>query len=298
MPHSDAEHPRREAALARLAGRQDSASSPGSNWTLWVSRRGQVARRVAQGRLHRLFHQVYAVGHRRISRPRPSPGGTPEPRADRIPQPPHGGRGLGTAGGQPPRPRADRPRFRRPPPTGPHVHRCEDQPDDDDVRLHVDLRVSSVPRMFDRVRFRVRRHGSSSVWSPSRLQSGCCDRMPVTGGRRLRPALARHHGRSGMKRLRAVLATYLRTEDHKSQLELAFDRMLAEHPDIPAPQHNVHLDVWELDRFWPQQNLAVELDGRPYHIAVARPGARSPQGHRAAKARLDPTALHRLPCRA
>jgi hypothetical protein len=82
-------------------------------------------------------------------------------------------------------------------------------------------------------------------------------------------ALARSSGRHGMTRLRAALGAYLRTEDHKSQLELAFDRLLAEHPDLPAPQHNIHIDVWEIDRFWPEHNLAVELDGRPYHIAVA-----------------------------
>jgi very-short-patch-repair endonuclease len=82
-------------------------------------------------------------------------------------------------------------------------------------------------------------------------------------------ALARHHGARGMKRLQAVLAAYLRTEDYKSHLELAFDRLLAEHPDLPRPQHNVQIDVWEVDRFWPHHKLAVELDGRPYHIAVA-----------------------------
>ena len=75
--------------------------------------------------------------------------------------------------------------------------------------------------------------------------------------------------RQGTSRLRAVLATYLRTEDHKSELERAFDRLLAEHPDLPTPQRNVHLGVWELDRFWPQHKLVVELDGRPYHVAVA-----------------------------
>lgn len=81
-------------------------------------------------------------------------------------------------------------------------------------------------------------------------------------------ALARHKGWPGMPELAAVLAAYLRTESHKSQLELAFDRLLAQHPDIPDPQRNVYIDVWEIDRFWPERRLAVELDGRPYHMAV------------------------------
>ena len=25
---------------------------------------------------------------------------------------------------------------------------------------------------------------------------------------------------------------------------------------------------WEIDRFWPEHDLAVELDGRPYHVAA------------------------------
>ena len=26
--------------------------------------------------------------------------------------------------------------------------------------------------------------------------------------------------------------------------------------------------MWEIDRFWPPHRLAVELDGRPYHVAA------------------------------
>ncbi len=93
--------------------------------------------------------------------------------------------------------------------------------------------------------------------------------MPVTGEKRSRRRSRATTLDNGITRLRAVLAAYLRTEDYTSYLELAFDRLLAQHPDIPAPQHNIHIDVWEIDRFWPEQGLAVELDGRPYHVAVA-----------------------------
>jgi len=80
--------------------------------------------------------------------------------------------------------------------------------------------------------------------------------------------LQRHPRFPGITKLTAVLAAYRRTEDHKSQLEAAFDRWLALHPEIPTPQRNIHLGVWEIDRYWPEHRLAVELDGRPYHIAV------------------------------
>jgi very-short-patch-repair endonuclease len=84
----------------------------------------------------------------------------------------------------------------------------------------------------------------------------------------LEAVLARHERRPGMAKLTAVLAAYRRA-DSKSNLERAFDRLLAAHPEIPDPQRNIHIGPWEIDRFWPAHSLAVELDGRPYHIAAA-----------------------------
>jgi very-short-patch-repair endonuclease len=81
-------------------------------------------------------------------------------------------------------------------------------------------------------------------------------------------ALARYARWPGCKQLSAALAGYRRTESHKSQLEFAFDRVLAGHPEIPDPERNVYIDGWEIDRCWRAQKLVVELDGRPYHIAV------------------------------
>jgi very-short-patch-repair endonuclease len=85
---------------------------------------------------------------------------------------------------------------------------------------------------------------------------------------RLEAALARHPRHPGMAKLTAALAVYRRTKSSKSHLERVFDRLLAQHPEIPDPQRNIYIDVWEIDRFWPRHNLAVELDGRPYHIAA------------------------------
>lgn len=250
-----------------MAGRQLGVVSRAQLDALGFTK-SQVERRVQQGRLHPLFHHVYAVGHRRIidrahllaalfslgpsaflsHRTAAAVWGlrAVNLHAIELTVPGSGGR-------------------RRP---GLTVHRCESEPHRDEVRLHVELRVSSVPRMLIELAHRE---------TPRELE-----RLVTLGVRRrlLRPdagdgratieaTLARHHGRRGMTRLRAALATYLRTEDHKSELELAFDRMLAEHPDIPPPRRNIHIDVWELDRFWPEHRLAVELDGRPYHIAAA-----------------------------
>ncbi len=37
---------------------------------------------------------------------------------------------------------------------------------------------------------------------------------------------------------------------------------------MPRPQRNVRLGPWEIDCYWPTEQLALELDGRAYHIAV------------------------------
>jgi len=84
----------------------------------------------------------------------------------------------------------------------------------------------------------------------------------------MRTALARHPRRRGIARLKAALAAYLPTHDRKSDLERDFDAFLREHPEIPQPRRNVYIDGWEIDCYWPEYKLVVELDGRPYHIAV------------------------------
>jgi uncharacterized protein DUF559 len=147
------------------------------------------------------------------------------------------------------------------------MHRTEAQPHPADVRTQGDLRVSSVHRMLIELAPR-----ETPVELDRLVTEAVRKRMlrpdAADGRQAMDEALARHEGFPGIKKLRSVLAAYRRTEDHKSQLELAFDCLLAQHPDIPEPQRNVHIGIWEIDRYWPEHRLAVELDGRPYHVAV------------------------------
>ncbi len=80
-------------------------------------------------------------------------------------------------------------------------------------------------------------------------------------------ALQRHARRPGVANLKQAIRDYRPHRDRKSDLERAFDRLLAG-TDIPEPQRNVIVGGWEIDFYWPHARLAVELDGRPYHIAV------------------------------
>jgi very-short-patch-repair endonuclease len=81
-------------------------------------------------------------------------------------------------------------------------------------------------------------------------------------------ALASHPRYPGLAKLKHVLADYRPKPDRKSNLERAFDALIAA-TNIPEPQRNVIIDGWELDCYWPDYGVAVELDGRPYHLTVA-----------------------------
>jgi very-short-patch-repair endonuclease len=229
--------------------------------------RGQIARLIRDGWLAPIHGDVYAVGHRHLSH-----------RAHLL-------AALLTLGGQAflshrtaaavwglrainlHEIEATLPgsgRYRRERVT---VHRTRAVPHVDEVRSHGDLRVSSVPRML--VELSVRE-------TPGELERLVTEAVhkrllrPDTrdGLANLEATLARHARRPGMAKLAAVLAAYRRTKSSKSGLERAFDRLLAQHPEIPDPQRNIEIDHWEIDRFWPEHNLAVELDGRAYHIAA------------------------------
>ena len=43
---------------------------------------------------------------------------------------------------------------------------------------------------------------------------------------------------------------------------------MLKHPELPEPERNVRLGRFELDCYWPEYELVLELDGRPYHIAA------------------------------
>lgn len=147
------------------------------------------------------------------------------------------------------------------------VHRTQTEPHPNDVRAHGQLRVSSVPRMLVELAPRETSAELARLITVA-VQKSLLPLHRADARERLEAALARHERYPGMAKLADVLAAYRRTDSSRSELERAFDRLLADHPEIPAPQTNIYIGHWEIDRFWPEHNLAVELDGRPYHIAA------------------------------
>jgi very-short-patch-repair endonuclease len=144
---------------------------------------------------------------------------------------------------------------------GLEVHRTAKPPAPTEIRTVGLLRYSSVPRTLIEL---------ASRETPAEL-----DRLITEAAHKrllnlhaIEDALARHARRPGLARLKEALAAYRPRPDRKSNLERAFDRWLLEHPEIPEPQRNVYIGGWEIDCWWPEQRVVLELDGRDYHIAV------------------------------
>jgi hypothetical protein len=80
--------------------------------------------------------------------------------------------------------------------------------------------------------------------------------------------LDRARGRKGARALRRALAAY-EPSMQKSRLERRFKRLLESAPDIAQPRFNALVDgetaTHEVDAFWPEHRLAVQVDGFDFH---------------------------------
>ncbi len=78
--------------------------------------------------------------------------------------------------------------------------------------------------------------------------------------------LERAGRRHGAPALRRVLADWTEPADVRSELERRFTARLRR-SRLPARQVNVIVAGFEVDLFWPQSRLVVELDSRAYHTS-------------------------------
>jgi hypothetical protein len=145
---------------------------------------------------------------------------------------------------------------------GLRVRSVRTSPHHSEIRGHKGLRVSSIPRLLIET---AAGGGSDQQLDALIEQAVRRNRLEIPD---LATTLTRNTGQRGSARVRKICTAYLPHTDRKSGLERSFDRWLTRHPEIPAPQRNVHLGPWELDCFWPNHRLALELDGRPYHTVI------------------------------
>ncbi len=81
----------------------------------------------------------------------------------------------------------------------------------------------------------------------------------------LRAAQQRVPGRAGRHRLTRVIAAYDPNPPHlRNDAEKRFLRLIEAH-DLPTPQVNAPLGGFEIDFYWPEAGLAVEVDGGAAH---------------------------------
>ena len=71
-------------------------------------------------------------------------------------------------------------------------------------------------------------------------------------------------GRRGAKKIRAILAEWEEPAPTRSELERAF-RAICREARLPLPSFNVSLHGYEVDAYWPEYGLVVELDGWEWH---------------------------------
>jgi hypothetical protein len=80
--------------------------------------------------------------------------------------------------------------------------------------------------------------------------------------------LDRANGRRGARALRRAIAAY-EPSSQKSLLERRFKALLKTAPDIPTPAFNAAVEgeqaTHEVDAFWADQRLAIQLDGFEFH---------------------------------
>jgi predicted transcriptional regulator of viral defense system/very-short-patch-repair endonuclease len=236
--------------LARLATEQHGVVSIRQLRILIGYSQAEVERAERAGRLHRLYHGVYAVGHIDIS-----PHGeclaavlASGPRAllshysaawlwkltPTEPIPAH------TTG---PSPRARRLPI--------HIHRSRTFTDAD--RALVDnIPVTSVPRTLLDQAARVPGRRLKRLLKAAEEEK-CFNLTAVYD------VLERNRGHRGHKRLKRAIALYEPPAFTRSQFEtLFYEAVLA--AGLPTPRVNYNVAGMELDLYWPEHRFAVELD--------------------------------------
>jgi len=93
---------------------------------------------------------------------------------------------------------------------------------------------------------------------------GEAERRRLVGRRDLIAYLSQAQGRRGAPAIRAVLdreggPAFTRSEAERRLLALVRSAAL------PAPRVNALLDGYEVDFYWPEEGLVVEVDGYEYH---------------------------------
>jgi hypothetical protein len=145
---------------------------------------------------------------------------------------------------------------------GLHVHRTTIPVDHSQVRPDDGLLVATVPRIITDLAS-IERAGEIQRLIRESIRTGQFDLPALTA------AIDAHPRRPGTGLARAALGRYLPgSEDRRSWLETQFHDHERGDPRLPTPLYNARRLGYEIDVLWDGQRVTLELDGRPYHVAI------------------------------
>jgi very-short-patch-repair endonuclease len=106
----------------------------------------------------------------------------------------------------------------------------------------------------------------AEVLGPSQLERALeqGERLTLLDFGAIERLLRRSRGHRGTRRLREALAAQLPGVEARFELERRF-LDLCRDADLPRPQLNVVVAGYEVDAYWPDRRLIVELDGWAFH---------------------------------
>ena len=257
--------------MARLATRQHGVVARSQLRQLGFGN-DAVKARLANGLLHHLHGEVYAVGHTRLSRRSwwwagLLAYGTGAVLSHRtaallwgIQRPRRGPVEVTASGGRQGVERRQ----------GIWIHRCKLAPND--VTTRDGFPVTTVSRtLFD----------LAEVVPFDSLKGGAeeADRLKRLRRHELEEVCARGYGRRALRPMRRLLADLGLPDEGRSPLEIRFAVFVREH-HLPPPVQNADVLGHEVDALWPQAKLIAELDSWEYHrhrAAFERDRARDPK---------------------
>ena len=241
-----------DAAIAAVAERQHGVISPAQLLALGIGR-GAIEWRIANGRLHRVYKGVYAVGHPRVSREGRLLGAALSVGPDAAVSHRSAGAlwGLRRWSGRievtaPRRIRSrDGLRIReRPLPA-------------DEIRLVENIPATSPPRTLLDLAGVLDRDALERAYEQTLILE-LTDDLPLVA------LFGRYPHARGIQHLRRLTEAGVGGMT-RSELEHRF-RRLVEKGRLPMPQTNIVIEGLEVDCVWPDHHLIVELDGRSTHL--------------------------------
>ncbi len=220
--------------------------------------RQAIDKRVRQGRLHRIYRGVYAVGHRRLGVQGRWMGGTLTAGKESVLS--HrsaadlwGLRRSASSVVEVTVPTLAGRRAR----DGLTVHRTSSLPISEITSRH-GIRVTTPSRTLLDLAEVVPRRALERALDES-------EHLRLFDLRALRAAVVANPGRIGAARLAAALLEHMAgTTLTRSELEERFLELCRRHR-LPAPLVNTRLGGFEVDFYWPDAALVVETDGRASH---------------------------------